>query len=213
MLENDSDFDRTDGRYAIHTRLAVLIAVVTLLLGSSAHAQSPVAEISFLVTREGDLIQTEASVDLPVAPDRVWGVLTDYERYPGFISGMDVSKIVARGPDGLVVEQKGRFSFLFFSQAIEARILVSERPPDAIDSRAIDGDFRVMTGHYELLPIGDKVRLSFSGRMVPGFELPPVVGLGIVRHVLLRNFREMLDEIIRRDAMSNAGGAALQTDP
>jgi len=180
------------------------------LWGSAAYAQSPLPEISFLVTREGELIQTEASVDLPVALDHAWAVLTDYERYPRFISGMDESKIVARETDGLVVEQKGRFSFLFFSQAIEARILIQEHSPVTIDSRAIDGDFRVMTGHYELLPLGNKVRLSFSGRMIPKFELPPVVGLSIVRHVLLGNFREMLGEIIRRDAESDA---VPHTDP
>lgn len=198
------------GRYAIRTRLTVLLAIVLWLWGGEVCAQSPLPEISFVVTQEGELIQTEASVDLPVALDQAWTVLTDYERYPRFISGMDESKIVSRGPDGLVVEQKGRLSFLFFSQEIEARILVSERPPYTIDSRAIEGDFRVMTGHYELLQISNKVRLSYSGRLVPKFELPPIVGLSIVRHVLLRHFREMLDEIIRRDAVSNA---ALQTDP
>ncbi|MFT3850726.1 MAG: SRPBCC family protein [Propionivibrio sp.] len=173
-------------------------------MSGSLHAQDRLPEVNFVVTREGDLIQTEASVDLPVALDRVWAVLTDYEGYPRFISGMDESRIVSRSAEGVVVEQKGRFGFLFFSQAIESRILVSEHPPHAIDSKALDGDFRVMAGRYELSPVGDKVRLSYSGRMIPRFELLPVFGLSIVRHILLRNFREMLDEIIRRDAVSKS---------
>ncbi len=166
-----------------------------------AYGQSNSPEISFSVARDGEFIQTDARVDLPVAPDLAWAVLTDYERYPRFISSMRESKIVSRSPDGLVVEQKGRFSILFFSQEIETRLLVSEFPPDVIESRAIEGDFRVMTGRYELSQLGNNVRLSYSGRLVPKFSLPPVFGLSIVRYILLRNFREMVEEILRRDAV------------
>jgi hypothetical protein len=35
---------------------------------------------------------------------------------------------------------------------------------------------------------------------VPKFSLPPLFGLSIARYILLRNFREMVDEILRRDA-------------
>ncbi len=166
-----------------------------------AYGQSNSPDISFSVTRDGEFIHTDARVDLPVAPDLAWAVLTDYERYPRFISSMRESKIVSRSPDGLVVEQKGRFSILFFSQEIETRLLVSEFPPDVIESRAIEGDFRVMTGRYELSQLGNNVRLSYSGRLVPKFSLPPVFGLSIVRYILLRNFREMVEEILRRDAV------------
>lgn len=110
-------------------RLIRLIIAFMALLANLAYDQSKSPEISFSVTREAEFIKTEARVDLPVAPALVWAVLTDYERYPRFISSMRESKIVSRSPDGLVVEQKGRVSFLFFSQAIEARMLVSEFPP------------------------------------------------------------------------------------
>jgi len=152
------------------------------------------------VTRAGDFLQTDAHVDLPVAPAVIWAVLTDYDRYPRFISSMRESKIVAQGPHGPVVAQKGSFSFLFFTQEIDVRLQVSEFPPNVIDSRALDGDFRVMTGRYELLARGDAVRLSYTGRLQPNFTLPPIIGTSIVRYTLLRNLREMVDEILRRDA-------------
>jgi ribosome-associated toxin RatA of RatAB toxin-antitoxin module len=136
-------------------------------------------------------------------------VLTDYERYPRFISSMRESKVVSRSSEGLVVEQKGSFSFLFFSQGIDVRLLVSEFPPNVIESRAIDGDFRVMNGRYELLQHGNNVRLSYSGRLVPNFSLPPIIGMKIMRYILLRNFREMVEEILRRDATARGD---IQTD-
>ena len=156
------------------------------------------------MTRVGEFLHTDAHVDLPVAPAVVWAVLTDYEGYPHFISSMRESKIVAHRPDGPVVAQKGSFSFLFFVQEIDVRLQVSEFPPHIIESRAIDGDFRVMEGRYELLQDGNAVRLSYSGRLQPNFTLPPIIGTRIVRYILLQNLREMVDEILRRDAATRA---------
>ena len=173
-------------------------------MAGAAHAQSVRPDISFTVTREGEFLQTDAHVDLPVAPAVVWAVLTDYEDYPHFISSMRESKIVAHRPDGAVVAQKGTFSFLLFEQEIDVRLQVSEFPPNVIESRAIGGDFRVMNGRYELLQRGGTVRLTYSGRLQPNFTLPPIIGTSIVRYILLRNLREMVDEILRRDAATRA---------
>lgn len=183
--------------------VATLIIAVMMTLTGSAFGLNNRPEISFSVTREGELILTEANVSLQIPPSLAWTVLTDYEQYPHFISSMRESKIVSRNPEGLVVEQKGSFNFLFFSQAIEARLLVSEFPPNVILAHAIDGNFRAMNGRYELLPVGNGVRLSYSGRLMPEFSLPPVFGMSIVRHILLRNFREMVDEMLRRDAAAH----------
>lgn len=176
-----------------------MIAVM-VLLANLAHAQSHTPEISFLVTREGEFVLTDARADLPVSSALVWAVITDYEGYPRFISSMHESKVISRSPEGSVVEQKGHFGFMFFSRGIEARLVVSEFPPDLIVTRAIEGDFEVMNGRYELRQLGNSTRLSYSGRLVPKFSLPPLFGLSIARFILLRNFREMVDEILRRDA-------------
>ena len=190
-------------RSSIHA-IIKLILVATVLLASVAYGQSERPEITFSVTSEGEFLLTDAQVDLPVAPALVWAVLTDYERYPRFISSMRESTIIARRPDGLIVAQKGSFSFLFFTQEIDVRLLVSEFPPNVIESRAIEGDFRVMQGRYEILQRGSGIRLSYTGRLQPNFPLPPIIGTGIVRYTLLRNLREMVDEIIRRDAATGA---------
>jgi hypothetical protein len=84
----------------------------------------------------------------------------------------------------VVVEQKGSFSFLFFSQDIEARLLVSAFPPNIIESQVLEGDFKIMNGRYDLRQVGNNVRLSFSGRLIPKFSLPPVIGMSIVRGIL-----------------------------
>ncbi len=186
-------------RRSCHNIIGLILAA-TVFLANVAYGEISGPDFSFVVTREGDSIRTEARVDLAVAPALAWAVLTEYERYPRFISSMRDSRIVSRNLGGLVVEQKGRFSFLFFSQDIEARMLVSEFPPNIIESSVLEGNFKVMNGRYELLQVGDNTRISFSGRLIPKFSLPPVFGKSIVRSVLLRNFNELIAEILRRDA-------------
>ena len=185
-----------------------LIIAAAFFSGDLALAQSGKPEIHFAVSIDGEFVHAEAHADLPVAPAVAWSVLTDYECYPSFISGLRQSKIVSRNANGLVVEQKGSFGFLFFSQDIEVQLQVSEFPTTRVESHALDGDFRLMTGRYALIPLGNAVRVSYSGRLLPNFSLPPVFGTSIVRYVLRRNFSELVDEILRRDAAARASQRA-----
>jgi len=173
---------------------------LVMLAASAAHVQAASPEINFSAVREGEFIVAEARVDLPVAPAAAWAVLADYESYPRFISGMRESKVVARHPAGVVVEQKGSFGFLFFTLEIEVHMLVSEFPPNVIVSRSNGGSFRDALGRYELQPLEGGVRVFYAGRLLPEFSLPPLIGMSIVHYALQRNFTEMVDEIMRRDA-------------
>lgn len=171
-------------------------------LGSAAQAQVAAPEIVFAVSRDNEFIVVEARVDLPVPPAMAWSVLTDYEKYPSFISTMRESKIISRGPDGLVVDQKGSFGFLFFSQEVEVRMLISETPPYVIEARSLKGSFRDLRGRYELQALGNGSRLQYSGRLQPEFRLPPIVGISVVHYAMQKNFTEMVDEILRRDTVA-----------
>jgi ribosome-associated toxin RatA of RatAB toxin-antitoxin module len=171
-------------------------------------------DIRFTVTREDEVVVTEARVELPVSRELAWSVLTDYERYPEFLTSMREARVVSRGPDGVVVDTRGSLSFLFFTQPIAVRLRISERPPDAIDTVALSGDFRFLKGHYDLEPAGDRLRLSYSGRLQPDFSLPPIFGTSIIRFMLLRNFRELVGEILRRGAAEKrAEGAGGRREP
>jgi ribosome-associated toxin RatA of RatAB toxin-antitoxin module len=179
--------------------LASFAAMSGLCLNASVvSAQTP--EIQFLATREGEFILAEARVDLPVAQSMAWSVLTDYESYPRFISTMIESRIIERSPFGKIVDQKGSFGFLFFTQAVEVRMLVAELPPSVVVARLVSGSFRDLQGRYELQPIASGTRLSYQGRFLPDFNLPPLIGMSIVHHALQKNFTEMVDEILRREA-------------
>jgi ribosome-associated toxin RatA of RatAB toxin-antitoxin module len=192
---------------------AALFAVQPALPREAAPPE-PRGGFQFRATRDGEVVSVSAAAELPVDAAVAWSVLTDYESYPRFISGMSRSAVIARNAEGVVLEQKSELGALFFVQRVEVRLAVVEAPPRSIASRAIDGSFRDLTGRYELEPVPGGVRVSYSGRWVPAFYLPPLVGMAVVRHSLEKHFSEMMAEIQRRGAggTSRARGApAVQT--
>ena len=188
--------------------VAGVFLILAMLMTGVAHGQAGSPEIAFSATREGDFLLVDARADLPVSPVLAWGVLADYESYPRFISSMRESKLVSRLPEGLIIDQKGSFGFLFFTKMIEVRMLVSEFPPNVIVSRSFGGSFRDVFGRYELQPLDAGVRVIYTGRLLPDFCLPPLIGVSIVEYVLQRNFSEMIDEILRRNAAAVQAGKA-----
>jgi ribosome-associated toxin RatA of RatAB toxin-antitoxin module len=178
--------------------LRIVVLVCLAAIAGFGGVAATAAEPLFTAAREGDFVVVSATVDLPVTPSLAWSVLTDYDNYPRFISSMDRSKVVSRGPDGLVLEQQSEIGVLFFVQRVEVRLAVIEDPPRSIVSRSIDGSFRDLTGRYELVPIEGGVRLRYTGRWVPAFAMPPLVGMALVRYSLEKHFSEMMAEILRR---------------
>jgi hypothetical protein len=57
-----------------------------------------------------------------------------------------------------------------------------------------------MTGRYELAQNGAALRVSYAGRLVPDFALPPVIGTIAVRWSVERQFTAMIAEIERQSA-------------
>jgi carbon monoxide dehydrogenase subunit G len=162
-------------------------------------------ELSIETSGQGGAITVTASADMHVQLGTAWSVISDYDHLADFVPDMHSSRVVQRNGDQLVVEQTGAFGFLFFQQPIEVRLAVIESPWQRIVAHAVGGNLREMDGRYTLqaLPSGE-VRLSYTGRMVPEFSLPPVVGKLIVRNELTRQFNAVVKEIVRREALARA---------
>jgi len=185
-------------------RPIVLVASCALLAAQCLPRSAAGAEIAIEVVRDGEFVSVRASAELKADPRIAWEVLTDYDHLAEFIPDMHSSRVVQRNSDGVVVEQKGEFGFLFFRQPIEVTMAVSEEPPRRIVARAVAGNMKDMEGSYELQASEAGLRLGYSGRFVPDFFLPPLIGLPIVRRSLERRFRAMVEEIERRDALARA---------
>ncbi len=176
-------------------------AAFVLAAALSASAAASVPQVEIETNGQGDDITVTASAEMLVDPRTAWAVITDYNHLAEFIPYMRSSRVVQRDADGIVVEQTGVISYLFFRQPVQAQLAVVESPPRRVMARAVGGNLREMEGRYTLESLPDgTVRLSYSGRLVPAFAVPPVIGKLVVRNVLANQFSAMVKEIVRRDA-------------
>ena len=186
----------------------LLVPAVGALAQERASDPPDEARVASEVSREGEFFLVRVRADIAVTRALAWAVLTDYERYSEFIPEVDSSRIVSRAGNGVVLDQKGRMSFLFFSQPVDVRLAVVETPPSQVASRVLSGNLREFSGRYVISETSGGVRIEHSARFVPEFDLPPLLGPIVVRTVLERNFTSLLQEMQRRAALRTPAGAA-----
>lgn len=173
-------------------------AVALVAVCTAAAAQ----DVRVETTREGEFVRVAASAKLPPNLRVAWEVLSDYDHLAQFIPDIRSSRVVSRDGDSVVVEQKGEIGFFFYEQPIDVTLLVIEEPQRRITARATAGNIRELETRYELQAADAGLRLVYSGRFIPSFSVPPLIGMAIMRHLIERRFRAMVDEILRRDALA-----------
>jgi len=164
-----------------------------MLLAATAQA----AEVTVNAARSGDVLQVEASAEFEGSLTRAWQVLTDYDRLAAFVPDLRVSRVVSRERNSALVEQRGAARLLFFSYPMDVRLAITEYPRERVESRAVAGNFREMQSTYTLEMREGRVLLRYSGRMVPDFYIPPLIGTLVLRHHVESAFRALVDEIER----------------
>ena len=174
----------------------LLHALVLLSLAASAPVCA--GDIAVAATRNGDVLVIEASAQFEGTIAQTWRVLTDYDNLAKFIPNLTLSRVTARSAEGVTVEQKGEARLLVFSFPIEVKLAIAESPPTKVVSRAIGGSFRELSGTYLVEEQGGRISLRYSGRMAPGFFVPPLIGTWVLRNNVETTFAALVEEIVRR---------------
>jgi len=159
---------------------------------------APAADIVVRASRSGDVLQVEASAELEGSLENAWQVLTDYGRLAEFVPDLQVSRVISRDHNTVVVEQKGEARLLFFSYPIDVRLAITEKPREQVVSRAVTGNFREMQSTYALEARQGRVFLRYSGRLEPDFYVPPLIGTYLLRTNVESMFRALVEEIERQ---------------
>jgi len=167
------------------------------------------AEVSVVASKRGDTFYVEASAEFEADERQTWKTLTDYAHLSDFVPGIRTSRIILREGHDVVVEQKGEAALLFFSYPLEVTLAVEEFPYEKIVSHAIAGDFRVMRNAYRVEKRGRHIRLHYAGTLVPGFLVPPIIGTLVLRANIAKQFRALVDEIVRRQRNAVSGEPTL----
>ncbi|WP_348700425.1 SRPBCC family protein [Duganella fentianensis] len=132
---------------------------------------------------------------------KVWKTLTNYERMADFVPDMESCKVLSRNGNEVVIEQFGVARFLFMTRAIHLIVRATEQPMSAIDIALVSGDMKHYESHWELIPVPETggTRVVYSGRLMPNFYVPGILGAKMVRGDIERMMGAVLARLDRRD--------------
>jgi ribosome-associated toxin RatA of RatAB toxin-antitoxin module len=144
-----------------------------------------------------DQFDVHASGIVKAVPAVVWKILTNYERHPEFVPDLKRTRVLSRTGNRAVLEQAGAARFLFFKREIHLVVQVTEEPMSSIDVDLVEGDMKVYDCRWELTPLPDNggTRIVYSGKLVPAFYVPGVLGSNIIRSDIHRMMAAVLAHI------------------
>src|SRR5471030_450661 len=117
------------------------------------------------------------------SPATVWRILTDYEHMNEFVPDLNSCRVLSRNGNEVIIEQLGTARFLFMSKSIHLIVRATEQPMTSIDIALVSGDMKHYESHWELIPVPETggTRVVYSGRLVPNFYVPGILGAKIIR--------------------------------
>jgi carbon monoxide dehydrogenase subunit G len=164
--------------------------------GRAVTAAEPVA---VSVTSDGNgSYRIEGSFQVPSAPATVWGVLTDYDRLPSFVSSMR-SSVASRDRWGrLFVTQEAVGRVGPFSRRMHVVLETRETAPTEIAFRDVgEASFRSYVGAWTISARDPGARVSYVLDVAPR-SAPKLFGRSIVASNARRLLEQVRAEVLRR---------------
>jgi plasmid stabilization system protein ParE len=158
------------------------------------------AEIRHLsVKHENPAYRVKFEAVVAVSPDRVFAVLTDYERLGRLNPGVKVAeRLSASGPVSRV-RTVIQGCVLFFCRRMERVEVVRTRHQRVIWARIVPdaSDFRSGESRWRLAAVTGGTRIRLRLRVVPDFWVPPLIGPWMIERDLEDNLRILVRRLER----------------
>jgi ribosome-associated toxin RatA of RatAB toxin-antitoxin module len=184
-----------------------------LALVAGIGAPQAAEQVSIEASSRGSAVEIEARATIRAPYALIWQTLTDYDHLSDFIPGMKKSHVIDRRGNAAVIEQSGKAAILFFDYPIEVVIESLEKPPAFIGVRVLKGNLKQLEGGYRLEKIADtrdEFVLRWSGLIEPSLPVPLFISMPLLRANIRDQFRGMVREIERREALRAASRARAQ---
>ena len=182
----------------MRTFTAACVLAFASALGMPAWA-APANDIDVRVQIVEQEIRTNVSFFVRAPQQRVWDVITDYERVPQYMRDVQVAKVIARSGDTLRLMQKDQVRFGPFATTIETVRDVKHVEPVRTESHLVSGSFRKYDAKLELVPESGGTRIVYRSQTVPDSALAGLAGESSIRKATEERFRQLRAEILRRE--------------
>lgn len=131
------------------------------------------------------------SIVINAPPDKVFDIITDYEKYPQFVS--EVKKVTTSERQGNTVKLNYEINLV---KTIRYTIRVTEERPKKMSWTFVEGDvMKTNTGSWVLEPEGEgKTRATYTVEVTVG----PLVPKAIINGLVDQSLPKMMDAFKRR---------------
>jgi len=149
------------------------------------------------------------------SPATVWRILTDYEHMNEFVPDLNSCRVLSRNGNEVIIEQLGTARFLFMSKSIHLIVRATEQAMTSIDIALVSGDMKHYESHWELIPVPETggTRVVYSGRLVPNFYVPGILGAKIIRGDIERMMGSVLARLdSKREAPARVPRSSSEPD-
>lgn len=173
-----------------------------LAFASAASLAAPESDLEVKVRIVGDEIHADVSLFVRAPQQRVWEVITDYERAPEYTRDLQVSRIVARSADTVRLFQRAHVRLGPFAIPIETLKDIRLMAPFRTESRLVDGTLKRHDTTTELIRDGGGTRVIVRSVAISDSPFAGLVGEGTIKRETEQRFRELRAEILRRSQVA-----------
>ena len=178
-------------------RSAVYFSLLVLFLFS----HNALAEPAINIERDGDTIQILAKLKVDAHHHIAWQVLTDYNNLARFVPGMQVSRIISKPGEPILLKQIGQSGFLMFTFPVEVVTQITEIQLESIRFLAVSGNLKSQSGEWRIKQEADRTLVIYQSSIVPGFWVPPLVGPAVISQDVSGKIIGIAEEMQRRAAL------------
>ncbi|MDB5774833.1 MAG: polyketide cyclase [Herbaspirillum sp.] len=180
------------GAAGLHTWLTLPAAL------AASNPSDPATPTEITVERsERDgypVFDIHAGITVAAPPQRVWQVLTDYDRLAEFVPNLISSRLISRHGNECVVVQEGYGRFLFVKQKIDLLLQAQEVPQTSIALTLLRGNMHEYRAEWRLNRVeANATQLIYTGAIAPAFYVPALFGTALIKSDL----RNMIAAVAR----------------
>jgi hypothetical protein len=187
----------------IRQRFLLTAATLLCLYTNHANADSDKA-IDVAVRIQGNEAIVDVNAHVRVTPQEAWAVMTDYDHATAFISKLERSVILSRTEGLVLVSQKATLGYGPVSLTLETVSEIRLTPFEIMQAHLVSGNMKKNNATTRLIPDATGTRIEHHLESIPDVWIPPIIGRALVEFETRARFRQLIDEMLRRKAISEA---------
>jgi hypothetical protein len=167
-------------------------------LGQAHAGNSQDKDIEVDVNVNDGTVFIDTKFRVTATQQEVWAVLTDFDHMSGFMSNLELCKVLGRSGDILLVEQKGKAVHGFLTFAFDIVREVQLTPIEKIQSHVLSGNLKKFDGVTQLSADATGTLIVSHGETIPDMWIPPIIGPSMIESEVHEQLEEFRKEIMRR---------------